>query len=77
MSDYIDSNLQATYGAEFFDYDAASGEYDDSMLSSDVAENFDMGNIAWNETWDDFSMASNDQAASCETFEGIATNDTA
>lgn len=76
MSDYIDSNLQATYGAEFFDYDAASGEHHDPMLS-DMAEDLGMGSIAWNETWDDSPMTSNDQAASYQTFEGFATNDTA
>jgi hypothetical protein len=75
MSDYIDHNLQATYGAEFFDYEAASGQYDEGMLSSYVAEDFGMGNVAWNETWDSFSMTSNDQVATCETFDGFATND--
>jgi hypothetical protein len=77
MSDYVDHNLQATYGAEFFDFDAASGEYHHSMLSTDMAEDFDMGNIAWNETRDDFWTTSNDHILTCETFEGFATNDTA
>ena len=75
MSDYIDHNLQATYGAEFFDYDAASGQYDEAMLSSDVVGDSGMGNIAWNETWDSFPMTSNDHFATCETFGGFATND--
>jgi hypothetical protein len=75
MSDYIDHNLQATYGAEFFDYEAASGQYDEAMLSSDAVEHFGMGNIAWNETWDGFPMTSNDQVATCETFDEFATND--
>jgi hypothetical protein len=75
MSDYIDHNLQATYGAEFFDYEAASGQYDEAMLSSDAVEHFGMGNIAWNETWDGFPITSNDHVATCETFDGFATND--
>jgi hypothetical protein len=74
MSDYVDRGRQATYGAEFFDYDAASGEYDEAMLSRDAAEDFGTGNIAWNETWDDSPMTSNDQDASCQTFEGFATD---
>ena len=74
MSDYVDHNRQAAYGAEFFDFDAASGEYDNSMLSSDAVDDFGMGNIAWNENLNDFSMANNDQAASCQTFGGFATD---
>jgi hypothetical protein len=43
--------------------------------NSDVVGDSGMGNIAWNETWDSFPMTSNDQVATCETFDGFATND--
>jgi hypothetical protein len=36
-----------------------------------------MGNIAWNEPWNGFSMTSNNDVASSDPFGGFATNDTA
>jgi hypothetical protein len=56
MSDNIEYTLQATYGAEFFDFAAASGEYEEPVPSS-VAQVCAIPNSPWNEGWDDFSMA--------------------
>jgi hypothetical protein len=75
MSDYVDHNRKAAYGAEFFDFDAASGQYDEAMLSSDAVEDFGTGSIARDETWNDFSMTSNNDVASYDTFEGPATDE--
>jgi hypothetical protein len=77
MSDNIEYTLQATYGAEFFDFAAASGEYEESVPSS-VTQVCATPNSPWNEGWDDFSMANVNHGAlldsSVQTSEGFGTD---
>ncbi|KAN0105041.1 hypothetical protein V8E51_010786 [Hyaloscypha variabilis] len=59
MSDNIDCTFQASSASQaddFFDFAAASGEYDDSGPSN-TALTRATPNSPWNEGWDDFSMA--------------------
>jgi hypothetical protein len=77
MSDNIEYTLQATYGAEFFDFAAASGEYEEPVPSS-VAQTCATPNSPWNEGWDDFSMGNINHGAplesSMQTSGGFATD---
>ena len=59
MSDNIEYTFQASQasdGDDFFDFAAASGEYDHAGPSN-VAQTWATPDSPWKEGWDDFSMA--------------------
>jgi len=59
MSDNIEYTFEASsasQGDDFFDFAAASGEYDDSGPSN-AAQTWATPNSPWTEGWHDFSMA--------------------
>ncbi|CZR54226.1 uncharacterized protein PAC_04109 [Phialocephala subalpina] len=69
MSDNIEYAVQDSYGDDLFDFEAASGEYDEAVPSNNTPQALEMDNAEWKEKWDEFSMAEYHTALPTSSFE--------
>ncbi|KAL5328142.1 hypothetical protein ACEPPN_005851 [Leptodophora sp. 'Broadleaf-Isolate-01'] len=60
MASNMESTFQDSQGDEYFDFDAASAGVADAMLSSNTAQDFEMGSSPWSETLHDYATVNND-----------------
>jgi hypothetical protein len=60
MSSNMESTFQGIEGAEYFDFDTASGGFAEAVASSYTTQDFEMDDSPWNETLHNCATVNND-----------------